>query len=227
MSDRVDACIFDLDGTLVDSEPVWYESDRLMLARYGIDYGEALCRTMVGLGAADCQRILAESFPASPFNALREDERRRLKDESYVALARERLVAFPWTRPFLDALAERKVAVAIASGSSPAVIDAALEITGLGPYFAIRVSASEVARGKPEPDIFLETARRLGAAPGNCLVFEDSRYGILAARAAGMRCVAFADPAMGTSPEFGLADLVFEEGGHAADVRVMLERFFA
>lgn len=85
------------------------------------------------------------------------------------------------------------VPMAVASGSSRAAIEATLAVTGLDAYLPLYVSADEVAHGKPEPDVFLEAARRLGVAPESCVVLEDAVPGIRAARAAGMRCVAVPD----------------------------------
>ena len=99
--------------------------------------------------------------------------------------------------------------VAIASSAHRAVIDASLEATGLVETFAVVVSSDEVEHGKPAPDVYLETARRLGAHPGSCLVVEDSYNGVRAARDAGMTVVlvpnASVPPAPGTE---ALADLV-------------------
>ena len=99
--------------------------------------------------------------------------------------------------------------VAIASSAHRAVIDASLEATGLVETFAVVVSSDEVEHGKPAPDVYLETARRLGAHPGSCLVVEDSSNGVRAARDAGMTVVlvpnASVPPAPGTE---ALADVV-------------------
>jgi beta-phosphoglucomutase-like phosphatase (HAD superfamily) len=89
-----------------------------------------------------------------------------------------------------QAIAGRGYAVALASSAVPPVIAATLRAVGLEGLFAVRVSGSEVPRGKPAPDIFLEAARRLGQRPAHCLVVEDSRNGLLAAVAAGMPCAA-------------------------------------
>jgi beta-phosphoglucomutase-like phosphatase (HAD superfamily) len=103
------------------------------------------------------------------------------------------------------------VRVAIASGAHPAIIRAAVEAAGLASLFRTIVSADDVPRGKPAPDVYLEAARRLGVAPARCLVIEDSRNGVLAGRAAGARVVlvpnASAPPGPGVAE---LADAVIE-----------------
>jgi len=87
-------------------------------------------------------------------------------------------------------LAARGLRLGLASSSGPEVIEATLTTLGIRALFEAVVSGVEVARGKPAPDVFLETAKRLGVAPGRCVVVEDSERGVRAARAAGMRCVA-------------------------------------
>jgi HAD superfamily hydrolase (TIGR01509 family) len=104
--------------------------------------------------------------------------------------------------------------VAVASSAHPAVIDAALTSTGLDGIFEVVVSSDEVTHGKPAPDVYLETAARLGVSPPDCLVVEDSRNGVVAAQAAGMTVVlvpnASIPPAPGTDV---LADLVLARLG--------------
>jgi beta-phosphoglucomutase-like phosphatase (HAD superfamily) len=103
--------------------------------------------------------------------------------------------------------------MAVASGSSFPVIEAVLDVADLARYFSVAVSADSVPRGKPAPDLFLETARRLGVRPENCVVVEDARYGVIAARRAGMRCIAI--PYLVEEPvsaEFLTADLLFPGG---------------
>jgi HAD superfamily hydrolase (TIGR01549 family) len=95
--------------------------------------------------------------------------------------------------------------LALASSAETPVIDATVETLRLTALFELRVSGWEVGRGKPAPDVFLEAARRLGLPPGECLVVEDSRNGLLAAKAAGMRCVVV--PCEATrAHDFGEAD---------------------
>lgn len=218
------AVLFDLDGTLVDSEPAYWASDRAFLAGWGIEYGEELNASMVGRGSAEFLGDLERLFPASPLHALPLDERARRKDEAYLAYARTRVKPFPGVIAFARTLAARGLPLAVASGSTPLVIDRTLETTGLAELFPVRVSASEVPRGKPEPDVFLEAARRLGVEPALCLVVEDSRLGVAGARAAGMRCVSLPPPGAESDIRY-TADLVVAGGAAAFDPDVVLTAF--
>jgi HAD superfamily hydrolase (TIGR01509 family) len=199
--------LFDLDGTLIDSEPVYWENDQVFLARYGIDFTEELNESLFGCGAVDFFAKLQELFPLSSLNALPLEERLRLKDEAYLEYARDRIHAFTGVVAFARMLIAQGVPVAIASGSSPLAIERTLGYAGLGGLFAVRVSSVDVPRGKPAPDIFLEAARRLGVNPAMCLVLEDSVPGVQAAKAAGMACIAL------PAPESNSVTAISETGG--------------
>ncbi|MFR0354365.1 HAD family hydrolase [Streptomyces sediminimaris] len=204
------AVVFDLDGTLVDSEPNYFEAGRRTLAEHGVpDFTWADHERYVGVStqetAARWQREYGLAVSAE--DLLADIDRR------YLQLARTGTRAYPQMRKFVELLATDGVPMAVASGSSPEAIEAVLAGTGLGGYFRAVVSAEEVARGKPAPDVFLEAARRLGAVPADCVVLEDAAPGAAAAHAAGMRCVAIPYvTARAGAPEFATADLLLRGG---------------
>ncbi|MEV1048240.1 HAD family phosphatase [Streptomyces sp. NPDC049916] len=205
--------IFDLDGTLVDSEPNYYEAGRRLLARHGVrDFGWAEHSRFIGTGTRETLDILrAEYGIDAPV-----DELLAGKNALYLELATASTEVFPQMRVFVERLSAAGVPMAVASGSSRAAIEAVLAVTGLDAYIPLYVSAEEVARGKPEPDVFLETARRMGAEPGDCVVLEDAAPGVAAAHAAGMRCVAVPYvPEAASDPVFAAAGLLFA-GGQSA-----------
>lgn len=222
---HIAAVLFDLDGTILDSEPAYFESDRAFLAGFGIDYDEALNATFTGRGATEMMLVLERMFPRSPLNALPLSERVRLKDQAFLAYAPSRVRPFAGVVALARRLVERGIAVAIASGSSATVIDSMLMASGLGSLFRHRVSATEVPRGKPEPDVFLEAARRVGYAPAACLVIEDSRHGVAAAHAAGMACVALPAPGTVDLRDYASADLIIDGGAAALEPDPVLSRF--
>lgn len=116
-------------------------------------------------------------------------------------------------RKFVELLATEGVPMAVASGSSFEAITAILAGTGLDAQLRTVVSADEVAHGKPAPDVFLEAAARLGAAPADCVVVEDAAPGAAAAHAAGMRCIAIPYvAAQADAPEFATAGLLVRGG---------------
>ncbi|MEU3834610.1 HAD family phosphatase [Streptomyces microflavus] len=205
--------IFDLDGTLVDSEPNYYEAGRRLLARYGVaDFGWEDHTRFIGIGTRETLTTLrAEYGIDAPV-----DELLAGKNALYLELAGASTEVFGQMRTFVERLHTAGVPMAVASGSSRAAIGAVLAVTGLDSYIPLYVSAEEVAHGKPEPDVFLETARRMGAEPARCVVLEDAPPGAAAAHAAGMRCIAVPYvPATASDPAFEAAELLFAEGQSA------------
>jgi HAD superfamily hydrolase (TIGR01509 family) len=182
----VEAIVFDMDGVLVDSEPLHTRATKLVLAECGLDWDERESAEHIGLTDVESFAALAR--------------RHRLAGDPTALAARwaERTIALlqQHARPLRGvpsvplALRARGHRLALASSSRPSVIAATLDAIGARPLFEVVVSGAEVPRGKPSPDVFLEAARRLEVPPGRCLVIEDSRHGVTAARAAGMRCVA-------------------------------------
>ncbi|MEU1931775.1 HAD family phosphatase [Streptomyces sp. NPDC019826] len=202
--------LFDLDGTLVDSEPNYYEAGRRLLARHGVrDFSWEDHSRFIGIGTRETLTVLREEYRIeAPV-----DELLAGKNALYLELAGASTAAFPEMRALVERLHGCGVPMAVASGSSRAAIAATLAVTGLDAYLPLYVSAEEVAHGKPEPDVFLEAARRLGVVPDTCVVLEDAVPGVLAAHAAGMRCVAIPEPEAGADPEvFGKAELLFPGG---------------
>lgn len=181
------AVVFDLDGTLVDSEPNYYEAGRRVLDRHGVpDFTWEDHAGFLGVGTRETLRTLRARYGlAAPVAELLAE-----KNAEYVRLARAATEAYPQMRKLAEMVYAAGCPTAVASGSSRAAIEAVLPAAGLDGLFTTLVSAEEVARGKPEPDVFLAAARRLGVRPADCTVVEDAPPGWEAARRAGMRCVA-------------------------------------
>jgi HAD superfamily hydrolase (TIGR01509 family) len=204
------AVIFDLDGTLVDSEPNYYEAGRQVLAEHGVPgFTWADHERYVGISTLETVTLWRREY------GLRAsvEELLAAKNRRYLELARAATRAYPEMRAFVELLAGEGVPMAVASGSSPEAIEAILAGTGLDAWLRTVVSADEVERGKPAPDVFLEAARRLGVAPADCVVVEDAAPGAAAAHAAGMRCIAVPYvAAQAGAPEFATAGLLLRGG---------------
>ncbi|MFI9494365.1 HAD family hydrolase [Streptomyces halstedii] len=217
--------LFDLDGTLVDSEPNYYEAGRRLLARYGVHgFGWEEHTRFIGVSTRETLTALrAEYGIDAPV-----DELLAGKNALYLELAGTSTEVYPEMRLLVEELHARGVPMAVASGSSRTAIAAVLAVTGLDAFLPLYVSAEEVARGKPAPDVFLEAARRLGAEPASCVVLEDAVPGVEAARAAGMRCVAvpYVEATAG-DPAFRGADLLFPRGQREFTAAAVLERLAA
>ncbi|WP_166661756.1 HAD family phosphatase [Streptomyces sp. BK208] len=204
------SAVFDLDGTLVDSEPNYYEAGRRTLAEYGVaDFTWADHEAYVGISTretvADWKRRYGLRATVGELLAV--------KNRHYLDIVRTSVRAYPEMRAFVELLAGVGVPMAVASGSSPEAIGTVLARTGLDAHLRTVVSADEVARGKPAPDVFLEAARRLGTRPARCVVLEDAAPGAAAAHAAGMRCIAIPYvAAQADAPEFATAGLLLRGG---------------
>lgn len=181
----VEAIVFDLDGVLVDSEPWWDEARVDFAARRDLAWGPADQRAVMGPNSLGWARIMADRL------GLDEPPERIVTEVIAGVVGRYRTRPAPVIEPAVRAVRRlrERYPLAVASSSHPAVIEAALTALDLRNAFAVVVSSDEVAHGKPEPDVYVEAAARLGSVPGGCLVVEDSLNGVLAARAAGMRVV--------------------------------------
>ena len=175
-----------MDGVLVDSEPLGFLAMRRVMARHGAPYTEADNDEFLGRTTLEECVILAERhrLPADP-RALTQEY-----VDLLVELIRDKPRPMPGVPGVLDQLGAAGYRMALASSADPAVIAENVRALGLARLFEAVVSGTEVARGKPAPDVFLETAARLRLPAARCLVVEDSRNGLLAAKAAGMACAA-------------------------------------
>lgn len=178
------AVIFDMDGVLVDSEPFGFEALRRVMTRHGLPYSEEENAEFLGRTTLDSCRILKarHGFAASAETLA----------DWYVEHMLEQIGRGPIPMAGVpEVLRQVRAAgyrMALASSAEVRVIEANLVALAIRPLFEAVVSGTQVARGKPAPDVFLAAAERLGAPPATCLVVEDSRNGLLAAKAAGMRC---------------------------------------
>jgi HAD superfamily hydrolase (TIGR01509 family) len=181
----VDAVIFDLDGVLVDSEIWWDEARAAFAATHRRTWTAADRVAVMGANGRQWSATMRERLGLDlPDHAIEA----AIVEAVVERYRREGAPAIPGAAAAVRRLAVR-YPLAVASSAHRDVIAAALEATGLGPCFRVVVSSDEVPRGKPAPDVYLETSRRLGVSPAGCLVVEDSLNGVLAARAAGMEVV--------------------------------------
>jgi HAD superfamily hydrolase (TIGR01509 family) len=180
---RPAAVIFDMDGLMLDTEPLaaraWVDAAQDL----GLAFDSAINHRLIGRSFADCRTIIGEHHGADyPVDALM-----GAWHGAYDAIVRREGISFkPGLLELLDWLEAERIPKAVATSTRRSRAQAKLELTGIFARFAALVGGDEVARGKPAPDIFLEAAARLDTAPAACLVLEDSEPGMRGALAAGM-----------------------------------------
>lgn len=191
------AVIFDLDGLLVDSEPIWFRARHEIFQRFGLVWSEADQKQQMGVSTAMWADYIAQKLQGK---LSREEivSESLGKMASYYHAGEVRLM--PGAREALEYCAGR-FKLGLASGSPKLLIDAALRGADWHHFFSKAVSSDEVARGKPSPDVYLEAMKRMGIAAAESVVVEDSGGGILAGKAAGAKVVAVPNPEFMPGPE--------------------------
>ncbi len=183
---QLKAIIFDMDGVLVDSEPMHLQSYQEILAVYGIAYSEEDNREFLGRKDIVILEMLKQRHILE-----RSAEDLLFEKESILArLLQHDSVPRPGLIAVLETAHANGLPMAVASSATLPTIELVVDALGIRGYFKTLTSGDEVAHGKPAPDVYLLAARRLGIDPRQCLAIEDTAAGITAAKAAAMYCVA-------------------------------------
>jgi HAD superfamily hydrolase (TIGR01509 family) len=192
----IQAVVFDLDGVLVDSEPVWERVRRRYVEDHGGRWQADTQSRLMGMSTGEWARYLSDELGVNrPADVV--------ADEVVAEMARRYDEDLPLMPGAVDAVRRMaaKWRLGLASSSPASLIDRVLEDAGLSGAFEVALSTEDVARGKPEPDVYLAVAQRLRLAPGLCAAVEDSSNGLRSAAAAGMAVVAVPHPAYPPRPE--------------------------
>jgi sugar-phosphatase len=205
----VEAVVLDMDGLLIDTEPVWRAAQSAVFAGIGVTLSE---RDLIDSTGQPVEELIPVWRRRSPGPDLASTE---LSDgeiadriiDQVIGYVKARGQPMPGVTAAIALFDRYGLRLAIASSSPLRLIDAVCDRLGLA-RITVRCSARQEARGKPAPDVYLTAARRLGVAAAACLALEDSPNGIASARSAGMRCVAVPDPLLAEDPRYREADLV-------------------
>lgn len=213
---RIAAVVFDMDGLMLDTESVYKVAWQQAATECGFTLDDGIYATLIGRPAEDCDADLLSRFGASlPLPRFR--QRRR---ELWHSLVHNHGVPHkPGLLPLLDCLDARQVPTAVATMSTAEAADLSLRQAGLSHRFSTVVTADDVARGKPDPAIYLEAARRLSRPPEQCLALEDSDAGVASACAAGMVAICVPDSHRPSAATRSAAFRVLES---LSDVRVLV-----
>jgi HAD superfamily hydrolase (TIGR01509 family) len=203
----VKAVIFDLDGVLIDSEPLHAIADSQLLNAYGINVPDNYFDRFVGITNRDMWEEIKKDYSLKPGI----EELMELQIPLKLKLLAE--MDFKPIKGIIDLLEDLKkkdILMAIASSSPRQFIEKVIEKIGIKQYFTLWISGEEVERSKPEPDIFLKAAGLLHINPNACIVIEDSSSGTIAAKRAGMKCIGYRNPNSGNQ-DLSNADLIIDE----------------
>ena len=182
---RPSALIFDMDGLMIDSERLYFAAEREMAASFGKDIRDEQLWPLMGRKPIESLRLLREILGvATPPEELLAWRNRLMLEK----MGRD-LGAMPGLFEILAAFHGR-LKLAVGTGAQREFLDIALDTLRIRPYFDVLQTADGLERGKPDPEIYLIACRRLGLPPGECVVLEDARNGVLAGKAAGCRVIA-------------------------------------
>lgn len=183
------AVIFDLDGTMTDSMWVWDEIDQEFFEREQMEMPPTLQKEIEGMSFTETATYFTKTFSLK----YTVDELKQIWNDMAMEKYKHVVPLKPGILQFLEYLKENYYKIGIATSNSRLLLDAFLEARGLDSYIDAITTSCDVCKGKPAPDVYLETAKKLQVAPAECLVFEDIPMGIMAGKAAGMQVCAVED----------------------------------
>ena len=201
---QLDTVIFDIDGLLVDSEPLWNDAAAEVFKLYGVNLTEEQYKSTTGLRTKEFVQWWFNYFNIG-------DAELREVEKKIVELVLQKIETtgkvMPGVSYIFDFFHKRNFKIGLATSSPPALIELVVKMTGIGPYVKAAASAEDLPYGKPHPQVYLNCANMLDSHPTHCLCFEDSFNGLVAAKAARMKCVIVPHVTQQKDERFGAADL--------------------
>lgn len=220
----IETVIFDMDGVLVDSEPLWRRAKVNAVAKFGGTITEQLAYQSTGLRIDEIANYwirycgLDESCSVDLQNAILDEVIEQINSKGEL---------LPGVLDSLQWLSTTDLKIGLASSSPLRLIEAVLKAFDIEKFFDIYVSAEHLTHGKPHPQVYLDAAEKLATEPHHCLAIEDSFNGLIAAKAARMTAVCVPEPGQENNPRFGIADIKLaslEEFVGSAQVKDVLGR---
>jgi HAD superfamily hydrolase (TIGR01509 family) len=202
----IEAVVFDLDGILVQSEELWDAARRELAEEHGIEWPDGATEAMMGMSSKEWSRYVHDEVGVP-------DDPAEINRKVLAWVEKRYRQELPWIPGAQEAV--RRMAASfplgLATSSNREIIDIVIEVGGFADLIRVSVSSEEVERGKPAPDVYLETTRRMGVDPTRTAAVEDSTNGLLAAHNAGMRVIAIPNDAHPPAEKgLAVADVVLE-----------------
>ncbi|MGH7900519.1 MAG: HAD family hydrolase [Thermodesulfobacteriota bacterium] len=201
----IKAVIFDMDGVIINSEPLWEKTERILLSRRDIEYNPTYRDKIVGLNQNDSASLLKDTFKLPESIQALIDERVGI----LISIYEKELGLIPGVFSLASELKETGFLLALASSSPYKVVEFVIDKFSLNKCFQVVVSGDMIELGKPNPDIYLYAAKTLRVNPNECVAIEDSINGVKSAKSAGLFCIAIPDKRL-TQKDFQIADLVVD-----------------
>lgn len=203
----IKAVIYDMDGIIIDSEPLWRKAEIKIFSEFNVSLTEEMCKETMGLRVDEVVEYWSHKYQLdeNDFYAIEN----KIMDE-VVHLVESEGVILAGVNESLDFFKEKKIIIALASSSQMRLIDAVVDRFGLRSYFSTIYSAEVEKYGKPHPGVYITTAEKLNVPTGQCLAIEDSVNGMLSAKAAKMKCIGVPDSEHRTDKRLGVADMVID-----------------
>lgn len=203
----IKAVIFDMDGLLIDSEPVWEEVALEVFNKVGVPLTPEMTKQTMGLRSDEVVKYWHHRYPW-------DEPSQKAVDDEFISAMVEKLsvqdIARPGVHEVITTVEKLGLPMAIASSSPHRLIKAAMQRLDIEHKMQVVHSAEHEHFGKPHPGVFITTAEKLGIHPEFCLAFEDSPNGVISAKAAKMKCIAVPDEKLSDSKVFVIADRVLD-----------------
>lgn len=200
----IEAAIFDMDGVIIDSEPLWAEAQREVFTSIGVEYDEELALKTVGTGSFD---TIDFWYRRQPWQGVSFKEVEERIFSRMVSLIREKGKIMDGLTDILHFFKSKGLKIGLASGSPLFIIHLVTEQLGIKDKFEIIHSIENEDYGKPHPAVFISVARKFNIAPMHCVVIEDSFNGLIAAKAARMKAIAYLRNGEFNNSRYDFADL--------------------
>ena len=198
------AAIFDMDGLLLDTEPLWGVSMLKVAEQYQVPVGPDFFKYTTGLRIYEVTEFWKEKFPW-PGTATAQQIADDILDD-IIALSKQEADIMPGALQTLQWLRSNDIKIGLATSSPTRMLDALIDHFGLRSYFDVLTSADTAIFGKPHPEVYMQCAHALNAATWDCVALEDSVNGMISAKAARMKVIVVPEEARFHDPRFGLAD---------------------